>query len=191
MKMKKKKKKVPIKQQILAVCFLSGTFLLAHSQLSTQSSYVSRLVSPTLAANMKYCLRFYFSLRGEPHLLDFLPSLITPIYSSDSPLMEKLQDSTRRRRPSPCICSRAAARRRSGLRERSPEESGSRRMSPSRRRSLPRSGEKVGWLARPPHTGRDRDLRLGDFFGGICCGRKNIPSLFVWNWNHLVIQMSK
>ncbi|XP_037122266.1 MAM domain-containing protein 2-like [Syngnathus acus] len=42
----------------------AGTFLLAHSQLSTQSSYMSRLVSPTLAANMKYCLRFYFSLRG-------------------------------------------------------------------------------------------------------------------------------
>ncbi|XP_019744349.1 MAM domain-containing protein 2 [Hippocampus comes] len=42
----------------------AGTFLLAHSQLSTQSSYMSRLVSPTLAANMKYCLRFFFSLRG-------------------------------------------------------------------------------------------------------------------------------
>ncbi|XP_077441552.1 MAM domain-containing protein 2-like [Vanacampus margaritifer] len=42
----------------------AGTFLLAHSQMSTQSSYMSRLVSPTLAANMKYCLRFYFSLRG-------------------------------------------------------------------------------------------------------------------------------
>ncbi|KAK2818879.1 hypothetical protein Q5P01_024440 [Channa striata] len=42
----------------------AGSFLLAHSQLSTRSSYVSRLIGPTLPGNLKYCLRFYFSLRG-------------------------------------------------------------------------------------------------------------------------------
>ncbi|XP_061836758.2 MAM domain-containing protein 2-like [Nerophis lumbriciformis] len=45
----------------------AGTFLLAHSQLNTESSYISRLISPTLAANMKYCLRFYFTVRGINH----------------------------------------------------------------------------------------------------------------------------
>nr|XP_057918491.1 MAM domain-containing protein 2-like isoform X1 [Doryrhamphus excisus]XP_057918499.1 MAM domain-containing protein 2-like isoform X1 [Doryrhamphus excisus] len=45
----------------------AGNFLLAHSQLGTESSYMSRLVGPTLAANMKYCLRFYFTLRGFNH----------------------------------------------------------------------------------------------------------------------------
>ncbi|XP_022059717.2 MAM domain-containing protein 2-like [Acanthochromis polyacanthus] len=42
----------------------AGSFLLAHSRLGPRSGYVSRLVGPTLPANMKYCLRFYFSLRG-------------------------------------------------------------------------------------------------------------------------------
>ncbi|XP_047426075.1 MAM domain-containing protein 2-like [Mugil cephalus] len=42
----------------------AGSFLLAHSQLGPHSGYVSRLVSPTLPGNMKYCLRFFFSLRG-------------------------------------------------------------------------------------------------------------------------------
>ncbi|XP_040012455.1 MAM domain-containing protein 2-like [Xiphias gladius] len=42
----------------------TGSFLLAHSWLSPHSSYLSRLISPTLPGNMKYCLRFYFSLRG-------------------------------------------------------------------------------------------------------------------------------
>uniref|UniRef100_A0A3Q3WTH4 MAM domain-containing protein n=1 Tax=Mola mola TaxID=94237 RepID=A0A3Q3WTH4_MOLML len=43
----------------------AGSFLLAHSQPSPHSGYVSRLISPTLPGNMKYCLRFYFSLRGD------------------------------------------------------------------------------------------------------------------------------
>ncbi|XP_029300499.1 MAM domain-containing protein 2-like [Cottoperca gobio] len=42
----------------------AGYFLLAHSRLSPHSGYVSRLIGPTLPGNMKYCLRFYFSLRG-------------------------------------------------------------------------------------------------------------------------------
>lgn len=42
----------------------AGSFLLAHSRLSPRSGYVSRLIGPTLPGNMKYCLRFYFSLRG-------------------------------------------------------------------------------------------------------------------------------
>ncbi|KAM6901008.1 MAM domain-containing protein 2-like [Lycodopsis pacificus] len=42
----------------------AGYFLLAHSRLSPRSGYVSRLIGPTLPGNMKYCLRFYYSLRG-------------------------------------------------------------------------------------------------------------------------------
>ncbi|XP_032395926.1 MAM domain-containing protein 2 [Etheostoma spectabile] len=42
----------------------AGYFLLAHSRLSPRFGYVSRLIGPTLPGNMKYCLRFYFSLRG-------------------------------------------------------------------------------------------------------------------------------
>uniref|UniRef100_A0A1A7X1X4 MAM domain containing 2b n=1 Tax=Iconisemion striatum TaxID=60296 RepID=A0A1A7X1X4_9TELE len=42
----------------------AGSFLLAHSRLGPRSGYVSRVFSPTLPGNMKYCLRFYFSLRG-------------------------------------------------------------------------------------------------------------------------------
>ncbi|XP_056147136.1 MAM domain-containing protein 2-like [Lampris incognitus] len=41
-----------------------GSFLLAHSRLGPRSGYVSRLSGPTLPANMKYCLRFFFYLRG-------------------------------------------------------------------------------------------------------------------------------
>ncbi|XP_034458883.1 MAM domain-containing protein 2-like isoform X2 [Hippoglossus hippoglossus] len=41
----------------------AGSFLLAHSRLNPRSGYVSRLTGPTLPGNMKYCLRFYFSLR--------------------------------------------------------------------------------------------------------------------------------
>lgn len=44
-----------------------GSFLLAHSQ-SRHSGYISRLVGPVLPGNMKYCLRFFFSLRGENNL---------------------------------------------------------------------------------------------------------------------------
>lgn len=51
-----------------------GSFLLTNSQLSPRSGYVSRLIGPTLPGNMKYCLRFYFALRGEGHTaLDWLP----------------------------------------------------------------------------------------------------------------------
>ncbi|KAM9840981.1 MAM domain-containing protein 2-like isoform 2-T2 [Aulostomus maculatus] len=42
----------------------AGSFLMAHSQVSPRSGYVSQLVGPTLPGNMKYCLRFFFSLRG-------------------------------------------------------------------------------------------------------------------------------
>ncbi|KAF1377261.1 hypothetical protein PFLUV_G00198860 [Perca fluviatilis] len=42
----------------------AGYFLLAHSRLSPRFGYVSRLMGPTLPGNTKYCLRFYFSLRG-------------------------------------------------------------------------------------------------------------------------------
>ncbi|XP_076016106.1 MAM domain-containing protein 2-like [Genypterus blacodes] len=42
----------------------SGSFLLAHSRLSPGAGYMSRLLGPTLPGNMKFCLRFYFSLRG-------------------------------------------------------------------------------------------------------------------------------
>ncbi|XP_073333904.1 MAM domain-containing protein 2-like [Pagrus major] len=41
-----------------------GSFLLAHSRVSPRSGYVSRLIGPTLPGNTKYCLRFYYSLRG-------------------------------------------------------------------------------------------------------------------------------
>ncbi|KAG7499065.1 MAM domain-containing protein 2-like [Solea senegalensis] len=42
----------------------AGSFLLAHSRLSPRTGYVSRLIGPTLPGNLKFCLRFYFSLRG-------------------------------------------------------------------------------------------------------------------------------
>ncbi|KAJ0057676.1 hypothetical protein NL108_011625, partial [Boleophthalmus pectinirostris] len=42
----------------------SGSFLLAHSHLAPGSVYVSRLLGPNLPGNTKFCLRFYFSLRG-------------------------------------------------------------------------------------------------------------------------------
>uniref|UniRef100_H3DMT5 MAM domain containing 2 n=1 Tax=Tetraodon nigroviridis TaxID=99883 RepID=H3DMT5_TETNG len=39
----------------------AGSFLLAHSQ-SRHSGYISRLIGQTLPGNMKYCLRFFYSL---------------------------------------------------------------------------------------------------------------------------------
>ncbi|XP_015228659.1 PREDICTED: MAM domain-containing protein 2 [Cyprinodon variegatus] len=42
----------------------AGSFLLAHSQLGPRSGYVSRVISPTLPGNTKFCLRFYFLLKG-------------------------------------------------------------------------------------------------------------------------------
>ncbi|XP_034565034.1 MAM domain-containing protein 2-like isoform X1 [Notolabrus celidotus] len=42
----------------------AGSFLLAHSRLNPSSTYVNRLIGPTLPGNTNFCLRFYFSLRG-------------------------------------------------------------------------------------------------------------------------------
>uniref|UniRef100_A0A3Q3B100 MAM domain containing 2 n=1 Tax=Kryptolebias marmoratus TaxID=37003 RepID=A0A3Q3B100_KRYMA len=42
----------------------AGSFLLAHSRLGPRAGYVSRVISPALPGNTKFCLRFYFSLRG-------------------------------------------------------------------------------------------------------------------------------
>uniref|UniRef100_A0A3Q3B0Y6 MAM domain containing 2 n=1 Tax=Kryptolebias marmoratus TaxID=37003 RepID=A0A3Q3B0Y6_KRYMA len=55
----------------------AGSFLLAHSRLGPRAGYVSRVISPALPGNTKFCLRFYFSLRGEA----LLPALA---YSSSS-----------------------------------------------------------------------------------------------------------
>ncbi|XP_059395192.1 MAM domain-containing protein 2 [Carassius carassius] len=42
----------------------AGSFLLANSRFSVQSGYVSRLFGPAMPANQKYCLKFFYSLRG-------------------------------------------------------------------------------------------------------------------------------
>ncbi|XP_030623760.1 MAM domain-containing protein 2 [Chanos chanos] len=42
----------------------AGSFLLANTRLGLQSGYVSRLYGPLLPAKQKYCLKFYYSLRG-------------------------------------------------------------------------------------------------------------------------------
>ncbi|KAM9820217.1 MAM domain-containing protein 2-like [Neosynchiropus ocellatus] len=42
----------------------TGSYLMTQSRLNSRSSYVSRLEGPTLPGNMKYCLRFFFSLRA-------------------------------------------------------------------------------------------------------------------------------
>ncbi|XP_068190736.1 MAM domain-containing protein 2-like [Antennarius striatus] len=42
----------------------AGSFLLADSRMSPQSAYINRLIGPVLLGNTKFCLRFYFSLRG-------------------------------------------------------------------------------------------------------------------------------
>ncbi|XP_032426134.1 MAM domain-containing protein 2 isoform X2 [Xiphophorus hellerii] len=42
----------------------AGSFLLAHSRLGPRSGYVSSVISPILPGNTRFCLRFYFSLRG-------------------------------------------------------------------------------------------------------------------------------
>lgn len=52
-------------------CLLpQGSFLLAHSRLGPRSGYVSSVISPTLPGNTRFCLRFYFALRGDPALSD-------------------------------------------------------------------------------------------------------------------------
>uniref|UniRef100_A0A8C1T7P0 MAM domain containing 2b n=1 Tax=Cyprinus carpio TaxID=7962 RepID=A0A8C1T7P0_CYPCA len=42
----------------------AGSFLLANSRFSLQSGYVSRLFGPPMPGNQKYCLKFFYSLRG-------------------------------------------------------------------------------------------------------------------------------
>ncbi|XP_036451600.1 MAM domain-containing protein 2 [Colossoma macropomum] len=42
----------------------TGSFLLANSRFTLQSGYVHRLYGPPLPGNQKYCLRFFYSLRG-------------------------------------------------------------------------------------------------------------------------------
>ncbi|XP_068609352.1 MAM domain-containing protein 2-like [Brachionichthys hirsutus] len=42
----------------------AGSFLLADSHQSPQPAYMNRLIGPVLLGNTKFCLRFYFSLRG-------------------------------------------------------------------------------------------------------------------------------
>ncbi|XP_049909646.1 MAM domain-containing protein 2-like [Epinephelus moara] len=62
----------------------AGYFLLAHSRLSPRSGYVSRLIGPTLPGNMKYCLRFYFSLRGFNQTDQALTVYLQPLQQSSS-----------------------------------------------------------------------------------------------------------
>lgn len=49
---------------IRVISLPTGSFLLAHSRLSPRAGYISRLLGPPLPGNMKYCLRFHYSLRG-------------------------------------------------------------------------------------------------------------------------------
>ncbi|XP_066507552.1 MAM domain-containing protein 2 [Hoplias malabaricus] len=42
----------------------TGSFLLANSHFTLLSGYVSQLFGPPLPGNQKYCLRFFYSLRG-------------------------------------------------------------------------------------------------------------------------------
>ncbi|KAI2660059.1 MAM domain-containing protein 2 [Labeo rohita] len=42
----------------------AGSFLMANSRFSLRSGYVSRLFGPPMPGNQKYCLRFFYSLRG-------------------------------------------------------------------------------------------------------------------------------
>lgn len=44
--------------------FSTGSFLLANSRSSLQSGYISRLFGPPMPGNQKYCLKFFYSLRG-------------------------------------------------------------------------------------------------------------------------------
>lgn len=62
----------------------AGYFLLAHSQLGPRSGYVSRLIGPALPGNMKYCLRFYFSLRGFNQTDQALAVYLQPLQQSRS-----------------------------------------------------------------------------------------------------------
>lgn len=42
----------------------AGSFLLANSRSSLQSGYISRLFGPPMPGKQKYCLKFFYSLRG-------------------------------------------------------------------------------------------------------------------------------
>ncbi|XP_055065041.2 MAM domain-containing protein 2 [Misgurnus anguillicaudatus] len=42
----------------------AGSFLLANSRLNLHSGYVSRLFGPPLPRNQKYCVKFFYFLRG-------------------------------------------------------------------------------------------------------------------------------
>lgn len=57
---------------------LPGSFLLAQSDLQPHSDHTHRLLGPTLPANTKFCLRFYFSLKGEPPVATRHGNLPTP-----------------------------------------------------------------------------------------------------------------
>lgn len=42
----------------------AGSFLLANSRFNSQSGYVSHLFGPLMPGNQKYCVKFFYSLRG-------------------------------------------------------------------------------------------------------------------------------
>ncbi|TWW66766.1 MAM domain-containing protein 2 [Takifugu flavidus] len=65
----------------------AGSFLLAHSQ-SNRSGYMSRLFGPPLPGNMKYCLRFYFSLRAGFNQTD--SALVVYLQQLQSNIQEKI-----------------------------------------------------------------------------------------------------
>ncbi|XP_056591810.1 MAM domain-containing protein 2 isoform X1 [Triplophysa dalaica] len=42
----------------------SGSFLLANSRFNSQYGYLSRLFGPLMPGNQKYCVKFFYSIRG-------------------------------------------------------------------------------------------------------------------------------
>ncbi|XP_074546012.1 MAM domain-containing protein 2-like isoform X2 [Halichoeres trimaculatus] len=62
----------------------AGSFLLAHSRLNPRSDYINRLISPTLPGNTKFCLRFYYSLRGFNQTGQALTVYLQPLQQSSS-----------------------------------------------------------------------------------------------------------
>lgn len=46
------------------LCVVTGSFLLASSRFVMQSGSITRLFGPSLPGNQKFCLQFYYSLRG-------------------------------------------------------------------------------------------------------------------------------
>ncbi|XP_073770611.1 MAM domain-containing protein 2 isoform X2 [Danio rerio] len=65
----------------------AGSFLLANSRLSLQSGYVSRLFGPSMPGSQKYCLKFFYSLRG---LSGADQALSVYLYYSDSSKHEQM-----------------------------------------------------------------------------------------------------